>query len=74
MVEALLNPPGVVGKLSNDEPETAEGDLECRVVEGVISSSFLPCVTMSASRRGQKPKGSNFNLQKSEFAAWELTT
>jgi hypothetical protein len=41
IVDALLNPPGVVGILSNEVPETAESDLECRVVEGDISLSVL---------------------------------
>jgi hypothetical protein len=46
IVDALLSPPGVVGRLSRDVPDTAEGDLECRVVEGVIVSPLGCCVTI----------------------------
>lgn len=41
-VEALLSPPGVVGRLRKDVPDTADADRECRVVVRDISSASSP--------------------------------
>ena len=59
IVDALLIPPGVVGRLNSDEPETAEADLECLVVEGDISLSEFSCakVRNGNGRCGGQTKG-----------------
>lgn len=60
IVEALLSPPGVVGRLRNDVPDTAEGDRECRVVEGVMVSSlccYITIVSLAVHARRDMEKG-----------------
>lgn len=51
-VEALLTPPGVVGRLRKDVPDTADADRECRVVVRDISSASSPLSYRSVRKMG----------------------